>query len=258
MSNLESGLACRLQTLVCKGEAAQSQSVDDIPWSTIEPARPFWLPRTSIAWGISQFYHGEMATAALCRVITEAIDCPIARSFLATQIRDEERHARIYARYLHSIGSGCLDNDILKDLHTAISAKAHDPIAMVLATHVVLEGESLALQQSLSPWLPCPLFAEISRVIARDEARHHAFGRVYLLGMLLHRPLSERLDYARWIKDFWKTGVRRAARKLKPPGFQFFSGGWDRWLAREWNERLDRLTAAGLFSETERTLFIDP
>jgi len=258
LSNLESGLAYRLQTLVCKGEAAQTQSLDDIPWSSIEPARPFWMSRSSIAWGISQFYHGEMATAALCRVIAEIIDCPVARSFLATQIRDEERHARIYAKYLHCMGFGCADNDILKDLHHAVSARAHEPIAMILATHVVLEGESLALQQTLRPWMPCPLFAEISRVIARDEARHHAFGRLFLQGTLPHRPLAERLAHARWIKNFWEAGIRKTAQKLKPPGFQILYGGWNRWLTGEWQERLDRLMAAGLFREAERPLFVDP
>lgn len=258
MSNLENGLAYRLETLAGKGEAAQSQSVDDIPWATVPVKVPFWLSRRSIAWGVSQFYHGEIATAALCRLIADTITCPASLAFLETQIADEERHARIYTRYLDALGANLDSNDVLKELHSAIGEKAQDPVAMVLATHVVLEGESLSLQQSLSPWLPCPLFAEISRVIARDEARHHAFGRLYLLGTLPYRPLSERLDYARWIKGFWQPAIRKAAGKLKPPGFQLFSGGWGRWLAIEWEERLDRLIAAGLLNAHERPLFTDP
>ena len=244
--------------MVCKGEAAQNQTVDDIPWASIKAKAPFWLPHRSIAWGISQFYHGEVATAALCRLIADVIDCPVATAFLATQIADEDRHARIYARYLHEIGGEPGTNDVLRYLHSAIRHRAHDPLALVLATHVVLESESLFLQQSLSPWLPCPLFTEINRVIAKDEARHHAFGRLYLLGILPYRPLSERLAYARWIKAFWEPAIRTAARKLKPPGFQLLSGGWNKWLAVEWGERLDRLIAVGLLNPSERALFVDP
>lgn len=258
MSNLESGLAFRLQSLVSKAEAAQCQSIDDIPWATVKPVQPFWLSRSSIAWGVSQFYHGETSTAVLCKMIAETISCPIAQAFLKTQIADEQRHAAIYARYLDRIGCVPGHNDILRDLVTGIRQRRNDPMAMVLATHIVLEGESLMLQQSLTPWLSCPLFTEISRVIARDEARHHAFGRLYLLGSLPHHPLEERLNYARWIKVFWESAVRKTAVKLKPPGFQLWSGGWNRWLAREWEERLDRLTAVGLFNPTERSLFMDP
>jgi hypothetical protein len=98
--------ACALEALAAKGEA-QQWSFEDIDWD-MEAAVPAWLPRKFYAALISQFYHGEMATLAMCRRILADMDTPVdipgARRCVELQIADETRHAEVYRAYVAEIG----------------------------------------------------------------------------------------------------------------------------------------------------------
>lgn len=123
------------------------------------------------------------------------------------------------------------------------------------------KGESAQAQSdgefdwSLRPRLPFWLPKRMAAVIARDEARHVAFGKVYLRGSLPSLSLKQRLAIYGWMRDLWIDTARGVAGEFSPPGLFFGRRNFDRWLERKWTERLDDLMAAGLFNADERGVF---
>ena len=197
-----------------------------------------------------------MATAQMCNKIHDRITNKIAQTFLALQRRDELRHARIYKTYLNKIGDLEPQPSPFQDLYHRMLSWQGAPEAIILVFHVVLEGESLQLQHQVDQWLPCPLFKKIDSVIARDEARHIAFGNIYLRETLPHLPLPERQKIFRWIQSLWLEGVSTAMKGFSPPGFFSGTNTIDNWIEAEWAERLDDLQATGLFNAKERSEFL--
>ena len=76
--------------------------------------------------------------------------------------------------------------------------------APVVAFHIVLEGEALDLLQACSKRFPCPLFRQINRRVSHDEARHIAFGKLFLRNRVRSLPLEERLEIYRWVRSLWR------------------------------------------------------
>lgn len=235
----------RLRRLADKGVRAQQQSVEDIDWSR-RPELPFWLPKRLAGWAVSQFLHGEMATAGMCRQISSRLDSAAAQVFLETQYCDEMRHAAIYQRYVDALGGSA---DITPQLAFAYDqALSWDgPVdGIILAFHCILEGESLMLQQDVRRWLPCPLFSEISDIIARDEARHVAFGRIWCQASLPTLPLAEHRHIHRHLRQLWFTTMNSVIRRIRP--FDIINGPkpWPVWLDEAWAAREAELAKHGL------------
>ncbi len=247
-------LESRLLILVAKMQAAQKQSHLDFDWQM--PAQiPFWLSKRLASAAVNHLHQGEVATARMCRQIRNQIENETARTFLDLQRQDECRHARIYRSYFEKIGgTDPKPNEVQKLYEKALSWRGA-PEAIILAFHVVLEGEFLQLQREVDRWLPCPLFKQISAVIARDEARHVAFGKTYLKASLPHLPLQERQQIYGWLKELWSVGIRSAMQQFAPPGFISLSNRLGHWMDKEWLERLDELEAAGLFIPDEKPMF---
>lgn len=249
-ANLES----RIEALTAKGRRAQ-RTFDGPDWSVV-PEKPFWLPRHTVALAISQFYHGEEATADLCETVAERIDGKPAQDFLATQVADERRHAGFYRRYATSFGGLTAPMPALSNAYATARDWTGPPEALILAIHVVLEGENLSLQKTVNSWMPCPLFADISHHVARDEARHRAFGDLYLRATLPQFPIRERLRFFRWIARHWAETVSSLSDGFAPPGFFRRRAGYAAWMRRAWMRRCDELEKSGLFTAAERPVFL--
>lgn len=245
----------RIAALTAKTEAAQHQSPLDFDWD--RPVRlPFWLPKRVAASAITHFQLGELATASTCRQIRDCMDIPFGRDFLALQALDEARHARLYGLYLDKLGGPGQRSTRVGRAYDQAASWRGPPQAIILAFHGILEGESLRLQQAIDKWLPCPLFKEISAAIARDEARHIAFGRLYLRETLPSLPRTERLEMFRWIRALWFEAVGDAITHFAPPGMVRASGGLAGWMDAEWEERVDDMAALHLFGADERAEFV--
>ncbi len=242
----------RIAALTEKARMAQTDQAID--WSRA-PALPFWLPRRSAARAVGQYYCGEIATVRACDLLSARLQLPQAREFLALQAEDERRHAGLYEQYIARIGGRCPQQLAIEVTYEQALSWQGAPEAIVLAFHAVLEGESLRLQQVIDKWMPCPLFRDISTVINRDEARHIAFGRIYLRAALPELPQRERLAIFDWLRALWFGAVRDAVADFAPPGLFRAGGGWQRWLAAEWTERLADLQGLNLFAPDERQLF---
>ncbi|SEA81166.1 P-aminobenzoate N-oxygenase AurF [Rubrimonas cliftonensis] len=242
-----------LDDLAAKGWRAQAQDAAAFDWAG--GARlPFWTPRRVAVWAISQFCHGERATADMCARIAGRIAGDAARACLETQRLDEERHLVLYERYLALLGARADPAGALSRAY-ARALGAGDVHATMLAFHVILEGESLRIQKVAEDWMPCPLFRAVSAAIARDEARHVAFGKLHLRRSLPDLPLAERLALLEWLRAMWLDAAVAVAAAVSPLGPLAARLTRPGTLEAKWRGRLADLEGAGLFAPEERALF---
>jgi gluconate kinase len=115
----------------------------------------------------------------------------------------------------------------------------------MVAFHVVVEGEALRIQEGLVRLFRCPLLRQINRRIARDEARHVAFGRLYLGGRVAALPSRERREIHHWVKRLWSESAIATLRNLEGRGSvaRVFLQGW---LRCGWARHARTLAAVGL------------
>lgn len=248
--NLNAETTARLIRLAEKGARAQTQSVDDFDWSQ-KHGVPFWLPNRLASWVVSQFMHGEQATAEMCRMVAPRLNNPAALAFLETQRSDELRHAAIYARYLDKIGGIRPAPSYLRTGYQAGRDWDGPVEGILLAYHVLLEGESLILQHDVARWLPCPLFHQMAVIIARDEARHVAFGKLWLGQTLPQLDMSQHAMIHRWLRGLWFDTIGVMVSHLKP--FDFVNGPkpWGQWLDENWALRERELANVGLICDAK-------
>ncbi len=181
---------------------------------------------------ISQLYHGEMATSRMCRTLLKDLEPGPARQCLEFQIKDELRHAEAFERYLVSLGGvAAMDRNLARALDAASGGPAGS-IGTMAAFHVVVEGEVLRVQDSLTRLLPCPLLTQINRRVARDEARHVAFGRIYLTEALADLSADAQRRLYHWLHALWRQATDSSLAESAGNGpaqwilRNWFRGGW--------------------------------
>ena len=246
-----SDLDAQLRSLAEKGARAQREE-SGLNWDAALPRQLPW--QRPIARGIvNQFVGGEEATARLCRRVLPRIASAAARDCLLVQVEDERRHAETYRHYLTRLGGEATRHDFLDEAVERCLAWSGAPEAALLAFHVIVEGEALAFQDTARNWIRDPLFDEMSRQIARDEARHVAFGRLYLSHALPQLPLQERIEIYRWLRALWFEGTNRLAGGHLGPVIA--SRLPKRWMAARWQHWNSALRAAGLFDGADESEF---
>lgn len=245
----------RRTALLVKGRDAQFQSHLDFDWD--RPVKlPFWLPKSAAASAVSQFHLGETSTARMCRQLQMDMPELGTREFLETQSLDEERHARIFATYLDKLGGAKPVPEPVQQLYDEALAWTGAPEAVMVAFHIILEGEALRLCHGIEAWMPCPLFRELATVVSRDEARHVAWGKLYLRDTLPALSKKERLEIYVWSRALWFRATRAMAGRYSAIGVLGRSDRFNLWMEGKWRDRLDDLQSAGLFSQEERDEFL--
>ena len=190
------------------------------------------MSRRQARQSISQLYHGELATRRLCGELLDSVTSGPARDCLAIQMTDERRHATAYARYLEPLGGLEPVSPILSDALEGARRGPFGPLGAILAYHVVLESEVLRVHGALAQLLPCPLLAQINRLVARDEARHVAFGRHYLRDAVAATPQETRRRLYDWIQGLWRRSSDQALERYETSGLArsvlrpWLQGGW--------------------------------
>jgi len=238
--------------LLAKARAGQWSLGEKIDWG-LGPRLPFWWPRKALAEAVSQLYHGELATAGFCRRLVARLQDPTAIECLRFQIADEIRHAALYDGYLVRLGGPRAIQPALALAIREVEAWQGPLEGQVLAYHVVLEGEALLLQDAFARLVPCPLLRQINHRILRDEARHVAFGKIFLHQRLPRLDRTLRLEIYRWLSDLWWTVTRASVAKtearlcwaLRGPR----AGVDDRWARRQAD-----LLAVGLIDRIDLTV----
>ncbi len=221
----------RLRRLSANAQSSQWNADDAIEWER-GPRLPFWVSRDKARRAVSQLYHGEIATSRVCQSLLRDIDNDVIRECLRFQLADELRHASVYARYLDRLGGVA---PIDPHLQRALSDAQDGPlgeISTILAFHIVVEGEVLRQQEMLARLLPCPLLRQINGLVARDEARHVAFGKIYLKSVLAGQPPDKRAELYAWLHRIWSRATAFAANDrsrrntLERAALSWLRGGW--------------------------------
>ena len=218
----------RLERLAANARLGQWSIDTAIDWDQTRRI-PFWISKAQVRKAVSQLYHGELATSRLCALLLKELDQAPARRCVEMQHRDEERHAEAYRLYLEPIGGVApMDANLAQALNTALDGPFGTLGAMV-AYHVVVEGEVLRIQGMLASLVPCPLLKRINRLVARDEARHVAFGRIYLGTAVADLTPERRRQLGSWIQGHWSMKPTRPSSTCKaaaPSCAGSFALGW--------------------------------
>jgi hypothetical protein len=232
----------RLENIYTKAVAAQ-WTEDDVDWSLARPlelidyrpsdrdaaslrASPFahgdpdrWsvYRRELQAWLISQILYGEQGALVLTSRLAETLPQTTAKCVAASQVSDEARHIRVFQRYLDGTGHAYGPTAEIEELLGLLLADSRWDV-LFIGMQVLLEGIALAVVRFADVLFADPLLADISRRVARDEARHLGFGVVALDGHLAELSTAERADR----REFIAEAVALMSQRF------LFDGVWER------------------------------
>jgi len=241
-----------INRLSIKGAARQWRSADAFAGNE-KIFLPRWLQRSFPALIVSQFYHGEQATLAMCRKLLAGLENPEERRCIRIQTADEKRHAEVYRAYLAEFGNLAPVNPVLEAAYEKALAWNGPPEALVAAFSIILEGEALYALDYLGGWFPCPRFRRINGRIAADEARHVAFGRIYLGARLPAMPRERRFEIYRWLKALWTSTAFGILGQLRIPSV-IPRRHCRIWAETGWQDHLRALIDVGLIGADEVSL----
>ncbi|SPT51710.1 ferritin-like domain-containing protein [Actinomadura madurae] len=212
----------RLRALYERGKAAQWNATTDIDWAAGvgtpghaglrgrdlplgREACPVPSERWAAfhwefhSWMTSQFLHGEQgALLATGRLVAMAPDLD-TKFYAAAQVADEARHVEAYARYVGLLGNEYPVNPSLKRMLDTVVTESRWDIVF-LGMQIIVEGLALAAFRLEHTRSFDPVIARLTRLVARDEARHVAFGRLALreiYGELTSREKAEREEFVK-------------------------------------------------------------
>jgi hypothetical protein len=235
----------KLKALYSKAKRLQWDAEQQIDWSIpIDPSRPLideerfgltqlpFVQRMSksqqealrahiAAYQLSQFMHGEQGALMTAAALTHAVPDYEGKLYAATQTMDEARHVEVYARYIQKLA-------IVYPMSTGLKAvidttlKADRWVKIAIGMNMVVEGLALGAFQNMRRSTSCDLLRSIVEGVLRDEARHVAFGNIYVQQAIAAMHPDEREDVA----DFAFTvisamrGARAGESGYAPdPGF---------------------------------------
>ncbi len=164
-------------------------------WDRLPPEERALARRHAAGWLYSQFLHSEQfALVGVGRVCAAASDLE-SKMFAATQLMDEARHVEAFNRYIKTkIMLRYPYAPALRSLLEQVISEARWDFG-VLAGHVMVENMALVTHAQHRERMGDPLARALSAYVARDEARHVAFGRLLLrqyYPQLTQRELRER------------------------------------------------------------------
>jgi hypothetical protein len=211
----------QLGRLYDKAKTLQWDAARDLPWSTpIDPSRPIIdeeqfglsvipfvqrLPKSTqealrahiAAYQLSQFLHGEQGALMTAAALTHAVPDYEGKLFSATQTMDEARHVEVYDRYIKKLAMIYPIGAWLKELIDKTLTADHW-VKIAIGMNMVVEGLALGAFHNMKKTTTCELLREILTYVMRDEARHVAFGGVYVGKAIGEMHQDEREDIAQF------------------------------------------------------------
>lgn len=214
-----------LRALYERGKTAQWNVETDIDWS-VPMADDEWLMppefstmanvlgmlgadeatrkkavRMEVTHGFSQLLHGEQAALQLCAQLVNCVQDMDAKMFAGQQVADECRHVEVFAKVLaRKLGTAHpIDPNVKFLLDEMIRTDNWHQKA--IGMQVLFEGVAMAIITNFEKNSPNPLIRQVMRMVARDEARHAAFGVLALKEELPKMSEQERNQLEDWT---WK------------------------------------------------------
>lgn len=139
-------------------------------------------------WMVSQFLHGEQGALVAAGRLVEVVPDVESKAYAASQAADEARHVEVFARYVRDkLPGGYPVSAALAELLADILSDARWDMT-TLGMQIMVEALAMAAFRLADRTFHDDLIKEITRLVARDEARHVSFG-VLSLGDI-YRQLS--------------------------------------------------------------------
>ncbi len=153
-------------------------------------------------WSLSQLLHGEQAALQLTAQLVNSIPDMDAKLYAGQQVVEECRHVEMFAKLLgrkfdkvHPIGGNI---KYLLDELLSVKQWHHKLVGM----QIIFEGVAMAIFTDIVKRTNNELVRESVRLVARDEARHAAFGVLSLREELQRMTREERDELEDWT---WKV-----------------------------------------------------
>ena len=131
------------------------------------------------AWILSQLLHGEQGALMVAGELVCEVPDYEAKLYVASQAMDEARHVEVFERYIRKLDKIYPAQPILKSILMDIMGTPHWQAKMV-GMQVILEGLALGTFINVRVATGCELLRELLTYVTKDEARHVAFGNLYL------------------------------------------------------------------------------
>jgi rubrerythrin len=213
-----------LRKLYERGKSMQWNVESEIDWSLEVPEDDYLLPldqspmggilralgrdeatlkavvRDELEWAISQLLHGEQAALQLCAQLVNAVPDMDAKLFAGQQVADECRHVEMFAKLLsRKFGTVYPIAPNIKFLLDEMLG-APDWHQKTIGMQLLFEGVAMAVITDIGKRTGNELVRQTMRMVARDEARHAAFGVLALRAELgrLSQEERDRLEDWTW------------------------------------------------------------
>jgi len=193
----------KLQDLYSKAKLDQWNAETDIDWDIpidpskelVDPAQnpfsssPFFkkLSKTqqeefnanNAAWLLSQFLHGEQGALMVAAELVDAVPDYEGKLYAATQVMDEARHVEVFEKYIRKLSKVYPIEPFLKALiDETLTASLWQ--SKCVGMQMVIEGLALGSFINMRNATQDPLLKQVLGYVIKDEARHVAFGNVYV------------------------------------------------------------------------------
>jgi len=153
-------------------------------------------------WSLSQLLHGEQAALQLTAQLVNSTTDMDAKLYAGQQVVDEARHVEAFAKLLgrkfdkvHPIGG-----NVKFLLDEMLGAKNWH--FKLIGMQIIFEGVAMAIFTDIVKRTHNEMIRETVRMVARDEARHAAFGVLALREELGRLSQQERDELEDWT---WKV-----------------------------------------------------
>lgn len=149
--------------------------------------------REEVIHSLSQLLHGEQAALHLTAQLVNLVGDVDTKLFAGQQVADECRHVEVFAKVIaRKLGTvHPIDPNIKFLLDEMLSTD--DWHRKTIGMQVLFEGVAMAVITDIGSRSLNPLLTKVMKLVARDEARHAAFGALALREEL-PKLLPERRD----------------------------------------------------------------
>ncbi len=144
---------------------------------------------------LSQFLHGEQGALMTAATLSHSVPDYEAKLYSATQTMDEARHVEVFEKYVDKLAIVYPISPFLKGLIDA-TLKSDHWVKVAIGMNIVIEGLAMGAFYNMRRVTGCKLLGDIVELTMRDEARHVAFGNVYVKQALSEMHPDEREDAA--------------------------------------------------------------
>src|SRR5262245_61047262 len=131
------------------------------------------------AWILSQLLHGEQGALMVAGELVAAVPDYEAKLYAASQGMDEARHVEVFGRYIRKLDKIYPVQPTLKSILHEIMQTPYWQ-AKTVGMQVILEGLALGTFINVRASTGCDLLRQLLGYVTKDEARHVAFGNLYL------------------------------------------------------------------------------